>query len=72
MTLQFECSKFLSCFLDQLIPAAFKHAIDMATSGEDTSDTEGGRGRFKAEYVAILHRLLSNITLPAELAEQTA
>ncbi|XP_052775291.1 HEAT repeat-containing protein 1-like [Mya arenaria] len=66
---QFEAQKFLVSFLDRIIPAAFKLAVGMATSGESSqSDSSVGM----QEYMSMLHRLLSTITLPNDIAEKAA
>ncbi|XP_053394592.1 HEAT repeat-containing protein 1-like isoform X2 [Mercenaria mercenaria] len=66
---QFEASQFLTYFLDRLIPAAFQHAVGIATSGESSeSESSGGL----KEYMSMLHRLLSSVSLPDETAENAA
>ena len=66
---QFESTKFLSCLLDRLIPAAFSHAVGIATSGESSqSESSGGL----QEYMPMLHRLLSSVKLPDDVAEEAA
>lgn len=66
---QFEGTKFIKCLLDRLIPAAFSHAVGIATSGE-SSQSESSAGL--QEYMPMLHRLLSNVKLPDDVAEQAA
>lgn len=66
---QFESKQFLSCLLARLIPSAFKHAVGIATSGESSqSESSGGL----QEYMPMLHRLLSAIKLPDDVAEEAA
>ncbi|XP_060600074.1 HEAT repeat-containing protein 1-like [Ruditapes philippinarum] len=66
---QFEAAQFLTYFLDLLIPAAFKHAVGIATSGESSaSESSGGL----KEYMSMLHRLLSTLSLPDDTAEMAA
>ena len=67
--IQFEATQFFTYFLDLLIPAAFKHAVGIATSGESSaSETSGGL----KEYMSMLHRLLSTVSLPDKTAENAA
>lgn len=66
---QFDAAQFLSHFLDRLIPAAFKHAVGIATSGESSeSESHGGL----QEYMSMLYRLLSSVNLPDKTAEEAA
>jgi len=67
---QFAADTFLSCFLDRLIPAAFKHAVGIATSGESSQSDSSTGGPH--EFMLMLHRLLSSIKLPDNIAEQAA
>ncbi|KAL4236600.1 HEAT repeat-containing protein 1 [Mactra antiquata] len=66
---QFEAKAFLGFFLDRLIPAAFKNAVGIATSGESS---ESDSSRVLDEYMSMLHRLLSSVSLPSDVAEEAA
>ena len=49
--------------------AAFSHAVGIATSGESSqSESSGGL----QEYMPMLHRLLSSVKLPDDVAEEAA
>ncbi|XP_052257206.1 HEAT repeat-containing protein 1-like isoform X2 [Dreissena polymorpha] len=66
---QIDANDFLSRLLDRLIPAAFKHAVGIATSGESSqSESTGGLH----DHMPMLHRLLSTVKLPDNIAEEAA
>ena len=69
---QFDVSEFLSGFLYKLVPAAFKLAVGMATSGESGASSSSESDGSTQQYMSMLHRLLLNIKLPDDIAKQVA
>ena len=65
-------TEFLSCFLDKLVPAAFKLAVGMATSGESGASSSAESAGSLQQYMSLLHRLLLNVKLTDSMAEKVA
>ena len=69
---QFDISEFLSCFLSKLVPAAFRLAVGMASSGVSGASSSSESDGSSQQYMSLLHRLLLNIKLKDRIAEQVA